>query len=131
EGEPFAGAEAYGADRVFVYHRMTGEHDADLGDLAAEGHPVLTLDVPEPLELGALYLSWQLATACAGALLGVDPFDQPDVQAAKDATDAALAAIPAGAGADDGLEPPDALARAIAAAGPGGYLALQAFCPPS
>jgi len=131
EGEPFAGAEAYGADRVFVYHRMTGEHDADLAEVGAEGHPVLILDVPEPLELGALYLTWQLATACAGALLGVDPFDQPDVQAAKDATDAALGRMLDGGDGQDGLLPPDALAGALDAAGPGGYLAIQAFCPPS
>jgi glucose-6-phosphate isomerase len=131
EGEPFADAEAYGADRVFVYHRMTGEHDADLAELAAEGHPVLTLDVPEPLELGSLYLAWQLATACAGALLGVDPFDQPEVQAGKDATDAALSAMLAGGEAPDGLERPEALARALDEAGPGNYLALQVFCPAS
>jgi hypothetical protein len=131
EGEPLADADVYGPDRAFVYHRMTGEHDADLADLASEGHPVLTLDVPEPLELGALYLSWQLAAACAGALLGVDPFDQPDVQGAKDATSAALSAMLAGAETHDGLEGPQALARALQGAGPGGYLALQAFCPPS
>jgi transaldolase / glucose-6-phosphate isomerase len=131
EGEPLDGVEAYGEDRLFVYHRMTGEHDADLADAAAEGHPVLTLDVPEPLELGGLYLTWQLATACAGALLGVNPFDQPDVQAAKAATDAALAQILAGEGPDETLGPPEALAGWVDAAAPGDYLALQAFLPPS
>ena len=76
-------------------------------------------------------MAWELATAAAGAELGVNPFDQPDVQAAKDATNRVLAGLERGEEADDRREPPEALAAQLGALGPGDYLALLAFCPPS
>src|SRR6266496_4922210 len=59
--------------------------------LEAAGHPVITIDVPDAYDLGAEFLRWEIATATAGALLGVNPFDEPNVQEAKDATAAILA----------------------------------------
>ncbi|MDX6553909.1 MAG: transaldolase / glucose-6-phosphate isomerase [Miltoncostaeaceae bacterium] len=129
--EPLDDPEAYGADRAFVYHRMTGHHDAEVAALAAAGHPVLTLELRDTLDLGAVYMAWELATAAAGAQLGVNPFDQPDVQAAKDATNRVLARMEAGEAPEDERAGPEAVAGALAGLGPGDYLALLAFCPPS
>ncbi|MFN7917953.1 MAG: hypothetical protein U0Q55_21580 [Vicinamibacterales bacterium] len=93
-GETLADAAAYGADRVFVRLRVAGAadeaaRDAEVARLA--GQPVLTLDFEEPAALGAEFVRWEVATAVAGALLGVNPFDEPNVQTAKDATNALLA----------------------------------------
>ncbi len=85
DGEPLADAEKYGADRVFVALRLKGEdaHDALLSALAAKGHPVIRIDVEEIYNLARLFYIWEIATAAAGAILGINPFDQPDVEAAK------------------------------------------------
>jgi transaldolase / glucose-6-phosphate isomerase len=86
-GEPLALPELYGDDRLFVAVRLAGElaegDDERLDALAAAGHPVLELDLDAPVALGAELYRWEIATAVAGAELGVDPFDQPDVEAAK------------------------------------------------
>jgi transaldolase/glucose-6-phosphate isomerase len=87
DGEPLGRPSAYGDDRLFVALRLGGRladgDDAKLAALAEAGHPVLELDVADPLDLGAEFYRWEIATAVAGALLGLDPFDQPDVEAAK------------------------------------------------
>ena len=85
-GEPLAGPEAYGDDRMFV---ALGDdtHPAALGALADAGHPVVVLPFDGGFAgLGAQVLLWEMATALAGALLDIQPFDQPDVAAAKAAT---------------------------------------------
>ena len=94
DGEPLGRPEVYGDDRVFV--RMRAAHrpdglDEQVQALEAAGHPVITIDVPDAYDLGAEFLRWEIATATAGALLGVNPFDEPNVQEAKDATAAILA----------------------------------------
>ena len=87
----------YGADRVFVYTRLqpvpAAEQDAAIRALAAAGHPVVRLDVEEKLDLGQEFFRWEIATAVAGSLLGIDPFDQPDVEASKVATRNLMAAF--------------------------------------
>ena len=93
-GEPVMGPEAYGNDRLFVYLRLEG-NDNGSGDpackrLMAAGHPVLQLDLADRYDLGREFFRWEFATAVAGAVLGIHPFDQPDVQSAKDRTDAML-----------------------------------------
>ena len=93
-GEPVMGPEAYGKDRLFVYLRLAGD-DNGAGDLACEslmtaGHSVLQLDLADRYDLGGEFFRWEFATAVAGAVLGIHPFDQPDVQSAKDRTDAML-----------------------------------------
>jgi glucose-6-phosphate isomerase len=95
-GEPIGPAEAYGSDRQFVFITLAGDADPALPRLAAEieglGHPGLHIELADPLEIGAEFVRWEVATAAAGMLLGIDPFDQPDVQEAKDATRSLLEA---------------------------------------
>jgi transaldolase/glucose-6-phosphate isomerase len=76
-------------------------------------------------ELGQEFFRWEFATAVAGSLLGINPFDQPDVQAAKDRTNAMLAA------GDAELEPESSPEDLFASAGPGDYVAIQAFVNPT
>jgi transaldolase/glucose-6-phosphate isomerase len=87
DGEPLAPPGRYGDDRLFVYVRLASapahEQDAAVEALAQAGRPVLRIDVERPAELGAEFFRWEIATAVAGARLGVNPFDQPDVEAAK------------------------------------------------
>ena len=89
-GETLARPETYGADRLFVRTRLHGAgadetRATKLGDLKA-GFPVAAIDVPERSALAAEFVRWEIATAVAGALLRVNPFDEPNVQQAKDAT---------------------------------------------
>ena len=87
-GEPLGEPAAYGRDRAFVRLTMKDRPepavDAKLAALEQAGHPVLRLEMNDRLDLGAQFLLWEVATAAAGFLLKVNPFDQPDVQAAKD-----------------------------------------------
>jgi transaldolase / glucose-6-phosphate isomerase len=90
-GETLAPADAYGTDRLFVRLRIHGSfaeemRDTDVGDLKAANLPVIEIDMPEPSALGAEFVRWEIATSIAGALLGINPFDEPNVQQAKDAT---------------------------------------------
>jgi transaldolase/glucose-6-phosphate isomerase len=84
-GEPLGVPEAYGDDRLFAYLRLGSEADPDQDEgvaaLADAGQPVVRIDVPDRLDLGAQFFIWEFATAVAGSLLGVNPFDQPDVEA--------------------------------------------------
>jgi hypothetical protein len=94
-GESLARPEAYGTDRVFVRIRVHGlaeetPRDRDVQTIRAAGVPVASIDLPEPSALGAEFVRWEIATAVAGAMLGVNPFDEPNVQQAKDATRALL-----------------------------------------
>lgn len=88
--EPLPPAGECSPDRVFVHYSVQGDDDAPtraaLEALEAAGHPVFTIALPEPEALGGEFLRWEIATAAAGALLGVNPFDEPDVSAAKQAT---------------------------------------------
>jgi glucose-6-phosphate isomerase len=94
-GEPLADPQTYGSDRLFVRVRLHGaadeaQHDAVVRALKSLA-PVADLDLPEPAALGAEFVRWEIATAVAGAILHIDPFDQPNVQQAKDATQKLLA----------------------------------------
>ncbi len=88
--EPLAEAPAYGQDRVFVYLRKDGAFDSALAELQKSGQPLLVFDVADPYDLGAEIYRWEVATAMACAALNVNPFDQPDVQDAKDRTKAKI-----------------------------------------
>ena len=87
-GEPLRSPADYGRDRVFVRlalkDRPEPAVDAALAVLEQAGHPVMRLEMNDASDLGAQFLMWEVATAAAGFLLKVNPFDQPDVQAAKD-----------------------------------------------
>ena len=96
-GEPFRDADDYAGDRCFVRIRLAGEHEPELDRLAdalaAVGHPVERLELADPLEIGAEFVRWEVATAAAGIVLGIDPFDQPNVTESKDATTSLLEAF--------------------------------------
>ena len=85
DGEPLGDAGKYGSDRVFVSLRLKGEDGNDelLSALAAKGHPVIRIEADEAASLPRLFYLMEIATATAGAILGINPFDQPDVEAAK------------------------------------------------
>jgi glucose-6-phosphate isomerase len=86
-GETIGDTHVYGHDRVFVRLRRpdaSGRKDQAVQDLGRE--PIATIEFPEPAALGAEFVRWEIATAVAGALLGINPFDEPNVQQAKDAT---------------------------------------------
>jgi transaldolase/glucose-6-phosphate isomerase len=87
DGEPLRPPGAYGADRLFVRLRLSessdAAKDAEVGGLEAAGHPVARIDVAGRDGLFQEFLRWELATAVAGAVIGIDPFDQPDVEASK------------------------------------------------
>ncbi len=87
-GEKLGAPEKYGADRVFVYlrHESDENHELDrqVAALEANGHPVIRIEIIEKTDLGQEFFRWELAVATAGAALGIHPFNQPDVQLAKD-----------------------------------------------
>jgi transaldolase/glucose-6-phosphate isomerase len=86
--EHLAAPENYGADRFFVYLRFDGDEnpslDRQVAALEANGHPVARLDLKDKSDLGQEFFRWEFAVAAAGAALGIHPFNQPDVQLAKD-----------------------------------------------
>jgi transaldolase/glucose-6-phosphate isomerase len=137
DGEPLGAPEAYGNDRLFAYLRFgTGDakQDAAVAALEAAGHPVIRIAVDTREALGREFFRWEMATATAGATLGVNPFDEPNVTEAKLATGALLTTF-----ANDGKLPApepeaacgvtdlDRIAAHIASAGPGDYLAFCAY----
>ena len=82
--------DVYGRDRIFVYLRLLSApdaaQDAAVDELERAGHPVVRIVVDDPYDLGEEFFRWEIATAVAGSILGIDPFDQPDVEASKIAT---------------------------------------------
>jgi transaldolase/glucose-6-phosphate isomerase len=88
--EPIGPPEVYGEDRLFVYIRLDSDpdatQDAEVESLIQAHHPVVRIAVAEPYDLGQEFFRWEIATAVAGAILGINPFDQPDVEASKVAT---------------------------------------------
>ncbi|MCA9655533.1 MAG: bifunctional transaldolase/phosoglucose isomerase [Myxococcales bacterium] len=161
EGEPLLPPERYGDDRLFVYLRLRSTPDAAqdraMAAVEAAGHPVVHIELDDIHALSQEMFRWEIATAVAGAVMGINPFDQPDVESAKVEARAMMEAYER-----DGAFPPqtpileqDGLAlltdEANAAAlhqaagkgadlvgllrahldrlGPGDYLALLAFLP--
>jgi hypothetical protein len=163
--EPLGAPGAYGEDRVFVRIALDGAAapasgpdgspaDALLDALAAAGHPVLRFTLTDPIDLAAEFLRWEVATAIAGIVLGVNPFDEPNVTESKENTKRVLEelehhggfpreeALASGNGialygdtalrltAGDGSVVGE-LRRHLARVRPGGYLALGAFVAPT
>ena len=92
--EPLLEPDAYADDRLFVHVRLSGGDNA-AADVALErirdaGHPVITLEMDDVYDIGAEFFRWEMATAVAGHLLSIQPFDQPNVQQAKDMTNRVL-----------------------------------------
>jgi transaldolase / glucose-6-phosphate isomerase len=149
-GEPVGAPQAYGPDRVFVHLRLDGDasRDAAVSALETAGHPIVRIPVADRMDLGALFLLFELATAVAGERLRINPFDQPDVESAKAsarkvvAEYAAKGSLPRESPAlvDGGIEvfaresvpSLDGLfASLLEGAPPGAYVALQAYVTPT
>ena len=139
-GEVLRAPSWYGEHRVFVRLGLAGEGDdateRALAALERAGHPVARIELGDPLELGAEMFRWELATAMAGSILGVNPFDQPDVQAAKEAAKRAMAGeaggeAPEAVPVEDPARVAAALDRWAGTVETGCYVAVQAFLEPS
>lgn len=135
--EPIVSPAAYGTDRLFVYLRLKGDQnrqlDRQIAGLARHGHPVLTLTLQDRYDLAGEFFRWEIATAVAGHLLGIHPFDQPNVQESKDNTARVLDTIQA-----TGRLPKQTTATAAQAASqlkrqcrPDAYVAILAYTTPS
>lgn len=111
DGEPAVEPQRYGSDRAFVRLALDGAADSDgdaLADaLEAAGHPVIRIRLADPIDIGAEFVRWEVATAIAGAVLGIDPFDQPNVEEAKQLTRDVLAKAERG---EAGASPPAPIA---------------------
>ena len=87
DGETLAAPDAYGNDRLFAYLRLNDAPDpvqeAAMAALEAAGQPVVRVSLNGHLELGQQFFLWEFATAVAGSIIGIDAFDQPDVEASK------------------------------------------------
>jgi glucose-6-phosphate isomerase len=148
--EPLRKADAYGSDRMFASIRVAGSDRPGLLDEVAQlGHPVIDIEIDDPIDLAGEMVRWEVATAFAGAVLGIDAFDQPNVEEAKELTRRVLAsagkASGAGAAADATPDPAPALdvallgeeglttavRRTLADAKPPSYIAIQAFIAPT
>jgi glucose-6-phosphate isomerase len=147
DGEPLGAVSTYQNDRVFVRIALAGSVgpdpsigsnvDARLAELAAAGHPVIRIAVGSKIEMGAEFVRWEVATALSGVVLGIDPFDQPNVEEAKTNTRAVIARFETGeaAGADEDKPVDVADATALAAAlkahlanlKANGYASIQAY----
>jgi transaldolase/glucose-6-phosphate isomerase len=126
--EPVGAPEVYGDDRVFAYLKHEGEPDEELEEkteaLRKAGHAVITLSVNGAEDLGRIFFFAEFATAVAGWVLGINAFDQPNVQEAKDNTDKVLGASesPTVEAADDA-----ALKELLDRAAPPHYVAILAY----
>ncbi|MBI3737428.1 MAG: bifunctional transaldolase/phosoglucose isomerase, partial [Chloroflexi bacterium] len=89
--EPLDHPEVYDNDRLFVYLKQTGELENGVAALRAAGHPVIEFPVANPYHAAAEFYRWEIATAVACHIIGVNAFDQPDVQDSKDRTKAKIA----------------------------------------
>jgi glucose-6-phosphate isomerase len=129
-GEPLGAPAVYGQDRVFLALFLKGEQApevaAKLAALQQAGHPVVRLELADREDLGQEFFRWEMATAIAGAMLRINPFDQPNVAESKQNTKEILAGhqrpVPAAGAAE--------LERFLEGVRPGDYVALQAYVPP-
>ena len=132
--EPLSEPGVYGDDRFFVYLRVqdddNGAPDAAMESIRAAGHPTVLLGLQDRYDLGAEFFRWEFATAAAGAVMGIQPFDQPNVQGAKDQTDKVLQEYES----SGQLTPADtesSLRGLMAHSNPGDYAAIMAYIRPT
>ena len=134
--EPLGEPAVYGDDRVFAYLPDVGAPDAELERkvqaLAQAGHPVFTIPTTGPEDLGRVFLLAELAVAVIGWGLAINPFDQPNVQQAKDATNRVLAGYEAQHELPEIADADDAALRALLwDAAPPSYVAIMGYLNPS
>ncbi len=142
-GEPLTSVEEYGLDRIFVFLTLAGDDNRDFEDrikaLKQAGHPIIRIELKDKYDLGREIFSWEVAVASAGSVLGIHPFNQPDVQLAKDFTKKAMEKIGKEKEESDEetwpIDEPEPLTQALKSwlgqAKEGDYIALQAYLPPS
>lgn len=130
--EPLFAPEQYGADRNFIYLRLQDADnsvtDAHTTAVEAAGHPLHTITISSLEQIGGQFFLWEFATAVAGHVMQIFPFDQPDVNGAKDAARAILESgqLPS---ADSETDLESAIAHLIETPKPGDYVAIGAFMP--
>ncbi len=148
-GERVGPPELYGEDRLIVYLKLAGDdsHDRAVDALEASGQPVVRYEIENAYALGGQFFLWEMATAVAGHLLGINPFDQPNVESAKKLARQMVTdyqesgALPAQEAAlrEDGIEAfgqveggnlAQALKNFLARPEPGAYVAVQAYLQP-
>jgi transaldolase/glucose-6-phosphate isomerase len=132
-GEDLAEPGAYGDDRLFLSYQLEsdGEPSDALDSLVAAGHPVVRILLSAPEGIGGAMFTAELATAAAGAVLGIHPFNQPDVQVAKELARQAMAGELGGGGPIESVPPTDAtrLAGWVADLPENGYIGICAYIP--
>jgi transaldolase/glucose-6-phosphate isomerase len=141
--EPRASVHDYDMDRIFVGLNLEGDQDRELEewlkDLEAAGHPTIRITLEEKADLGKEIFRWEVAVAAAGAVIGIHPFNQPDVQLAKEFTQKVMEedetekqdSIEVKTFSIDELEVlAEALKNWVLKAKPGDYIALQAYLNP-
>jgi hypothetical protein len=128
-GEPLGEPDDYGPDRVFAYLRNDDNPDEELDRkvqaLGRAGHPTVTVSAHGAADLGRIFFFAEFAVAVAGWVLGINPFDQPNVQEAKDNTNRVLAE-----GALPDVEPGD-VGELLSGAAPPNYVAIMGYVTPS
>ena len=134
--EPLGPVEVYGNDRLFVYLRLNSskrdkDQEAKLDALEAAGHPVVRLEMNEIYDLGAEFFRWEFATAIAGAILGINPFDEPNVQESKDNTNRVLDEYKQKGQLPEVNTGKTTLQSLLKQAQPSDYIAIQAYLPPT
>jgi len=132
--EPLGDPGAYSGDRLFVSVAMKDDAtiEAKLSALEGAGHPVVRIRMADALDLGAEFFRWEFATAVAGSVMEINPFDQPNVQEAKKKTQEALAELASSGKLPEppSGEPAAAVKNALASLQPGkDYIGLLAFLP--
>jgi hypothetical protein len=132
EGEVPGPFSVYGEDRFFVGIERTGgrEMERSIGPLQRAGHPAARFEVGDALDLGAEMFRWEFATAAAGKLLGINPFDQPNVQEAKDRTNEILekkSRVESREPRVDGAMDEAAIRLLLESLRPGDYFAITAY----
>ena len=132
--EPLMPTEYYGDDRLFVYIRMDGDSndviDRVTANLRERGHPVIGIHIRDTHDLGGEFFRWEFATAVAASILGVQPFDQPNVQASKEQTVAVLREIETSGVLPDTC-PSGSIEDLLRHVQPGDYLAIMAYVRPT
>ena len=146
--EPLGEPGVYGNDRLFVYLRQTGEYDENVKALHEAGHPIVEYAIPDLYEVGAEMYRWEVATAIACSILGVNAFDQPNVETSKKITKAKIANYQKNGQLDEGTPATtidgvkvfssssvsgstltEVLKNFLAEAKPNGYVAINAYVP--
>ncbi|MDD4876324.1 MAG: bifunctional transaldolase/phosoglucose isomerase [Dehalococcoidales bacterium] len=130
-GEPLMKAINYGNDRLFVYQRLKGDNNSET-DRAIEciksaGHPVLVIEMQDKYDLGAEFYRWEFAVSIAGAILNINPFNQPDVQQSKEATEQILREYTTSGNLPASQQSEETLAQLLNKAKIPSYLAIMAY----